>query len=232
MSARTASNQFGRIATMASTSMADHVLTKTRETTWSIGRPGSSVRRVYFHFDNGVVCVWGDHGEFVLRCSDRDSFAWLVRGSNTDGYCDYVLGKVCASDDARREFMLDDARAFLDHWKAETEALASTDPDAPDDDETIAARNKILEQIEGVSESLDAVLDEYPEIQSRAWLEALYDINYDDPPACDGWSAAMLWLWQSIIVFVRLWHQHDALEKLAAARPGVEGNTPDVTRTS
>lgn len=188
--------------------------------TFRLGQPGTSVYAVYIHVDTCVVAIWGDLGEFLVRHADGDSLGWLTSCGTSDqhpdggGFCDYFLGKVRASDESRREFMIDDARAFLDHWETEVKneyRVESTGEDDGDADLSDAEKRRLDRQLEQIAEVREVLVDvehDRPSHQRYKWLEAMRDVGYDDPPDCCGWSPSMLWLWQAVKKFRQLYREN------------------------
>lgn len=218
---RTARATYAAIEALALEAFEKHKLTpSSTDNTWTLRNPESVFYGFAVHFEPGMVVLWGDLGEFVLRHSDRDSLTWLLdcgRGNGPDDrafdggeYCDYLLSKVRASEGDRREFMIDDAHRFLDDWETEikNECVDDDEPMPHAEFETSHARNMRV-QLDHIAEARQALKDvqyDHPCEQSRAWHEVMSEIGYDDPPRCDGWSPQMLWLWQCVKLFRRLSH--------------------------
>lgn len=178
--------------------------------TFRVGEKNSSIYAFLIHVDTAVVCVWGDLGEYVLRHNDGDSLRWLLDagcGPNAeDGahYCDYFLSKVRAIDhqSRTREFMIDDARAFVDQWERDINQEYADFENTEDDAKHRAEK---LAQVAQVREELSDMDVDAPEEQRRRWQEIMHEVGYEEPPSCDGWSPAMLWLWQAVKLFRRLY---------------------------
>lgn len=106
------------IKRLAAESFKDHVLKDVGPGEFYLGKPGTSCYSFRLLFRPGMVCVWGDLGEWVLRHADRNSVGWF-RGA-TDSP-DYLLSKVQAGE--KEEFYPADALAHLREY-----AEAEEDP--------------------------------------------------------------------------------------------------------
>ena len=252
------------IAAMAAKSFEHHRITADGEGSFVCRKPGDSHYWFGVVVKPGMILVYGDIGEYVFRVSDRDALGWFLTAGSA-GSIDYVLGKVRASDGARREFMIDDARAMVTEWENEAKGedvvpcrrcvecvdeehhwiesmglegeeyvckhcdvtcAAVDDPEhgfvasgivKPSDDGTPrTSKNVKLDHYAEVQRVLASVEYDSPDEQQRAWWEILHEINFDEPPAADGWTGSMLWLWHAILTFRRLWdHPEDAKSAIA-----------------
>lgn len=156
----------------------------------------------------GMIVLWGDIGECVLRHSDHDSLGWLAGAAGRVAYPDYCLGKIAALDGAKREFFPGDARSYI------KERLRETVDEVGDVDERDRQRwTAVALAFRG---ALDAHDGTWSEQEARtAWYHACCENRVDDPPTCDGWSSSALWAWHALVNFVRL-HQAPTQGELAA----------------
>jgi hypothetical protein len=180
---RTRKEQEATIAALAAEAFTGHVLTPYLSYE-RCGRPGDSMYAFCVYVAPYAIAIWGDLGEFMLRIGDADALKWLL----TAGSRDYVLGKVMASREARREFMIGDAHATL--------ALRHQEAVADGDERAVAKVQKIRTRF---AERLDDM-----EPDAHAWAGAWYDAGDSDPPPCDSWSSDLLWLWEAILCYRRL----------------------------
>ncbi len=195
------------IASLAAEALKDHVLTRRPDGSWCCGNPnGSSNYQFSIFFAPGMVAVWGDLGEFVLRHSDGDSLAWLLRAAKDGAYPDYLLGKIAALKGEPEGFHYAEAMAHL--AERETERRAEIEEDEQDrvlgvvdPDET---KDPELRRIRTVRAALEDVESEGDTAHQEAWWTAWAEQGDGDPPSCTGWSSGPLWLWQMALCFRRL----------------------------
>ncbi len=113
----------------------DHVLTSEGEGRWYFGRPGSTMYCVRVIASPGNVIMLGDCGDLILRCSDRDSLAWLRGTMDRRNYSlDYVSSKIsqeCKSIEFQQELVTE----FLKELEDEADALSLQDKVDEDEDE-------------------------------------------------------------------------------------------------
>lgn len=172
-----------KIAKMAAASFKDHALTSLREgvpSWWHVGKPGTNVYASRLIFAPGLICIYGDVGEMALRHSGASSIGWL-RGSV--GNTVYLLEKVQASKDAKERFYPGDARAWC-------EEMAH---DNPDDD-------RMSRLIACIDATDPLTLDDWRGLCSDA------QPYIDDPPICLAPTERVLWLFESLRCFVRLFN--------------------------
>jgi hypothetical protein len=175
------------ISDLARSAFANHVLENERGGSWRCGnKDGSSIYEFRVRFDVGMVVVWGDLGEFVLRHSDDKSLAWFV----TVGARDYLLGKVRACDGGKKRFCYGDAIAHLDQMVTEAEN------DRDEDGELTPTAKATMLDVEHVRAEMAGVEHDNSDEQYRAWCEAWDDLGDWDPPSCAAWEPHMLWLWE------------------------------------
>ena len=74
----------------AAVDLADHVIEVEGEGRYLFHRRGTGMYHMRIIFAPGAVLFYGDCEDGILRCSDRDSLAWL-RGAASSP--DYLLGK-------------------------------------------------------------------------------------------------------------------------------------------
>lgn len=74
------------IQRIAKDSFANHVVTEEAPGEYRVARPGTGIYGFWLLFRPGMVCVWGDLGEWVLRHGDRDSVGWFRGASNSPEY--------------------------------------------------------------------------------------------------------------------------------------------------
>lgn len=165
------------IASMAAEAFASHGLTREAPQEWRCGRDGTVIYSFRILFRPGMIAVWGDLGEWILRHSDRDSLGWL-RGSV--GSPDYLLEKVKAGEHER--FYPADALAWLGSAEA--------------------ADTYGTEAIEAAREYLD--LDDAFPLTEEMWGTACYEAGMDDPPRFRYPCERALWLVELLRKFVSL----------------------------
>ena len=71
---------------MAEENSAEHVLCVLRKDEWRCAKPGTGIYSFVVLLRPGVVAMWGDLGEYVLRHSGEDSLVWLRRAVTDPGY--------------------------------------------------------------------------------------------------------------------------------------------------
>jgi len=163
---------------LAADAFARHVLTQEGPGEWRCGREGTVIHSSRVLLRPGMVAVWGDLGEWILRHGDRDSLGWL-RGAVKSP--DYLLEKVRAGK--RSEFYPDDALA----WLRSDEAVEAYGKDR------VAKAREALEDF-----------DSGPFSQDR-WFDACYGAAcMDDPPRFEYPCASALWLVALLRKFVAL----------------------------
>ena len=102
------------IAGLAAEALKEHVLTRRPDGSWRCGNAnGSSNYAFSIFFAPGMVAVWGDLGEFVIRHFDGDSLGWLLRATKDGEYPDYLLGKIQALHGDQEELHYAEAMAHL-----------------------------------------------------------------------------------------------------------------------
>lgn len=165
------------IARHAAGEFADHVLTVEGPSEWRCGKPGTGIMAFRVLCRPGMVAIWGDLGEWVLRVSDRNPVPW-IRGAVRSP--DYLLEKVQAGE--KLCFYPSDALALLDD---------------PDTAETWGA-----DIVERVREELGSMWGE--ESTRDEWYMAWSSAGADEPPDCDYPSRGALWLVEMLRKFVDL----------------------------
>lgn len=179
---REAKDQAQVICEIAKRSFETHTLSEYQAGSWRCGRPnGASAYQFFLFFAPGTITLWGDIGDFVLRHSDHDSLRWFLEADSRD----YMLEKVSASRDPKKEFMFGDAMAVLDDLEK-------------GEDRTKRASAR---RIRGL---MSAARDDFPVDQARTWHKAWY-VDDSDPESCLFWSPGLLWLWQAAQLFRRLY---------------------------
>lgn len=176
MSDRFADVQKG-IAQHAAEEFADHVLTVEGPSEWRCGKPGTGIMAFRVLCRPGMVAIWGDLGEWVLRVSDRNPVPW-IRGAVRSP--DYLLSKVKAGE--RLSFYPADARALLD------------------DPETAASWG--AEVVEKVREELGSTWGD--EATQEEWYVAWSNAGADETPDCEYPTIHALWLVEMLRKFVDL----------------------------
>jgi hypothetical protein len=76
---------------LAESAFEDHVLLPEGEGRWFCGRPGTGMYHFRIVMSPGCILLYGDIGEAVFRCHERDALAWLL--ASMGGGRDYILGK-------------------------------------------------------------------------------------------------------------------------------------------
>lgn len=248
MSDRTRKSAEATIEHLAKDAFADHELTPSKETpgAWRCGVAGSSLYWFSVLVSPGYAFIFGDIGDFVLRHSDPSGLHWLL----TAGSRDYVLGKVSASGEPKREFMLGDALDTLDERRKELDADAidcchncAFDVDAsagktacpdcggplercdPDSGKPVA-EGKAAKRIDTVRARFKERRDEM-EPDGHAWAGAWYDVGECEPPRCEFWSPGCLWLWEAIKTFRRLHAAQQPAVPSAGWRPQDQSSAPE-----
>ena len=152
----------------------------------------------------GMIVIWGDIGECVLRHASGDSLGWLAdtAGPGRVDYPDYCLGKIEALDGRKREFYAGDARKYIKERLRE----------AVDEDGAVDAHDR--DRWTAVAREFRDGLDDC-DSERAAWFNACRENGVDDPPDCEGWSPDALWKWHAIATFVRL-HQAPTQGAVAA----------------
>lgn len=203
------------ITQLAAESFAGHVLVPSASVpgAWRCGRPGDSMHSFHVLVGPGLAVFWGDLGEFVLRHSDPSGAHWLL----TAGSRDYVLEKLSATRDPKREFMLGDAHDELARQFEELRRDLQDEVDEDGEPEPGFGRVDVdLEDVLDASQDDDRAkrlhkvrarfkerLDDC-EPEAHAWAGAWYDVGESDPPRCEGWSSSALWLWEAILLLRKL----------------------------
>lgn len=213
-------------------SFAKHVLTQDEKGVWRCGAPGSSfyMFRVFTH--PGVALIWGDLGEYALRVSDSDSMRWLLTAGSRDYVLGKVTAcdgprKEFMYDDAmarldeiehevRAEFAAD-ILGTAGHEPADDLPpgwdgfLALWDYIGPNVIADAAAVDKEVEDnarvkaARAVRDAMESVEYDGPEAQRIAWWEAWSDEGDSEPYECMSWTSSLLWLWEAIKTFRRLY---------------------------
>ena len=174
-----------KIARMAARAFAEHVLVcKNRDerfSWWLLSKPGTNVYASRLFFAPGVICVYGDVGETILRVSEREPIGWLLGPTPNE----YLLAKVKAASGEKERFYPGDARQWCEEMRR----------DSVDDDRY----GRLIHEIDAHdwSEEHDP---------AYRWLGLCSDQqpSIDDPPRCQGPTEQMLWLFESLRCFVRL----------------------------
>lgn len=165
------------IKRLAAESFTTHELTQEGPQEWRCGRKGTSAYSFRILFRPGMIAVWGDLGEWILRHSDRESLAWL-RGAVRSP--DYMLEKVQAGEKER--FYPADALA----WLASSEAVEMYGTDL------VSAARKALDFDDGFS------------LTAETWATACFEAGMDDPPRFMYPCERALWLVELLRKFVSL----------------------------
>jgi hypothetical protein len=124
----------------------------------------------------GIICVAGDVGDVILRCSYPkvwDVLGWIRGALNSPDYLIEKAQPVCR--DAMEEFSSEMARAWLTEMRE-------------DGDDDLASR-------------IDAVWDGE---SSESWQYACFGENVSDIPACTVMSASACWSVECLRLFIRL----------------------------
>lgn len=165
------------IATFAARDFADHALTVEGPNEWRCGKAGTVIMSFRILCRPGMVVVWGDLGEWVLRPSGRGTVAWL-RGAVDSP--DYLLSKIAAGKKER-------------FYVAEAEKLLADPETAEYWGEGVVAK---------VRESLESRWGD--EMTRDEWYQAWSDAGADEPPGADYPCEAALWLVEMLRKFVAL----------------------------
>lgn len=163
------------IATFAARDFAQHVLAVEGPNEWRCGKAGTVISSFRILCRPGMVAVWGDMGEWILRHSDKDSLGWLRGAVRSPGY---LLSKVKAGEHLR--FYAADAMASLD------------------DPETVESWG--ADVIEKIREALPVI----DELTQEKWLDACYSAPLDDPPIEEYPTESAIWLVELLRKFVAL----------------------------
>lgn len=107
---------------------ADHLLVEEAPGRWRCNRPGTMIYGFWVLVAPFHIIVIGDIGDLILRCSDRNSLAWLR--ISVDSH-DYVLGKAQWED---KEFRPEQACAHLAELRASEDERDHALADAIDED--------------------------------------------------------------------------------------------------
>ena len=165
------------IARFASEAFANHALTVEGPNEWRCGAPGTGIMAFRVLCRPGMVAVWGDLGEWILRVSDKEPLHWLPGAVRSP---DYLLSKVQAGKKLR--FYPANASALLD----DPETAESWGEDVV---------TEVREEL-GSTWGDEATRDEW----YRAWSNA----GADEAPDGDYPCEAALWLIEMLRKFVEL----------------------------
>ena len=169
-------------ARMAEDAFKDHVLAKEGDGRWYCGKPDTGIYSFRVISAPRCIFLYGDLGDLVLQPSDRDALAWL-RGCIKS--LDYVLGKATKPE---REFL----PAEVEAWLKQDEAEAAEEEDGRHRDRVTKLRDLWREC-------------KYEDDRSLAWRRVYVEATGDcEPPACDDWSAQMLWQYHALAKFCQL----------------------------
>ena len=181
------------IAEMAKESFARHELTVKADREWLCKRPGEWAYSFFVIARPGVLIVYGDLGEYVLRMHNEDPITWL---DGAVGSPAYLFGKVAAvsrNDGSAKIWYWRDAQRYM------RDAIASYGGD-------------------GVHAAVvKAVTEDGDYGVTHDWfLECCHEAGLDDMSTVGvGWAAGMWWLHQALS-----WFQ--AAEWAAHAQPAVD----------
>jgi predicted secreted protein len=173
------------LAKRADEEFKDHVLVKEGEGRWFCGKPGTGIYSFRVLTAPGALIVYGDIYDAVLKPSDRDALAWL-RGSM--GSLDYVLEKVTACADKRREFLRGEA----------LRELAEMEQEHPERAARIRAAWEHNRDWQG---------------EERAWIDALSAEGMDVEGIPDDHDSQLLWQYHGLRHFCRLLDERDKADK-------------------
>jgi hypothetical protein len=175
------------IAAFAAEAFANHVVTQNGPGEWRCAKPGTGVNGFHVLCRPFYVVVWGDLGDWILQCSDRDTLGWL-RGSVRSP--DYLLGKCRAGEVTC--FYSGDAWDHLNHEVgARQQELAEGQTAGDDMDPELARLVAIQDQ-----------LDENDDFSEHDWHQAWYDHGQGEVSACRGPSSGGCWLVEALRWFV------------------------------
>lgn len=200
-----ASEHYALIEELAKDAFAKHALEKRADDRgtwwWRCSKPGTGNQAFNVATFPCYVMVWGDLGDAIFQVSDRDSLKWLLMASCRD----YALGKVRATDGAKKQFMDGDARDYLD--QAEGEAV-------------VDGRASTAKHIRDIRERWGEITDDGEE-EGHAWHRAWFDAGDCDPPRCEAWAGSLCWIWEAVKTFRRLHAGHELIAQMTALRTDI-----------
>jgi hypothetical protein len=188
------------IAESAKEAFAGHTLKVIGEGEWLCRRPGSGSHHFYVIARRGVLIVYGDLGEYVLRMHDPETVAWLWRAVNS---YDYLFGKVMAvsrNDGSPKCWYWQDAANYL------RERIEEHRKDEDTEGEELYRR------------VLAAAADGGDYGITQDWfLECCSDGELDDMGSVGvGFAAGMWWLLEALRKFTQLLKAAEPAEQAAA----------------
>ncbi len=203
------------IADMAAQEFAAHVLKPEGEGRWYCGKPGTGMYHFRVLTAPFAIIVYGDIGECILRCSDRDALGWLRSAVHdepgTEGHPDYVLSKVEAGKSAPKEFLAELAMEELGRLREDGRA------------DIAGAIEEDLKHHYGA----DLAIPDSP------WAQTVFRESYHEHaqtaevPECADWSSTMLRIHHALCTFVRLLPaQAQAVLPQASAEPSAPQEGP------
>lgn len=198
------------VARLAVSAFAPHVLTAVRPGMWKVARPDRWMHGFYLLTGPGMLMVYGDIEEAVLRMTEPEDgvIPWL-RGALQSR--DYLFSKLRSPTELRgwKAFYPDDALA----WVAEQVTTATADVKDDPAGEGGWARRRVRQatQLDRDARVAHAAC----ELHQHAWLELVTEAGYDDCYNVGvGWSSAAHWTAEALACFVRL---HDMAAQVTLA---------------
>lgn len=186
-----------RIALMAKDSFANHRLSRgSVEGMYTCRNPDSIFYSFAAWFGPGVVLIWGDVGEFVLRGGDGpssdDSLKWFLSIDSVD----YLGKKLKALEGVKRRFCLGDALAVLDDMEREAGNELGPDSVVTEDgvEREVSDALRLRDDVAHVRTEMRDVENDSAEVQEARWHQAWNERDDWDPPQCRGWTTDVMWL--------------------------------------
>jgi hypothetical protein len=143
-------------------------------------KPGTGVYSFVVSASPGVICVWGDIGEWVIRHSGGAGWAWLRGAVDSPSY---LAQKIRAGE--KDQFISAEARQLLREWE--------------DDPENSPYSRQTLEQALSDFEFWDG--SEY------VWHQVWSDLGEEEPHCCRYPTSGVLWLIEAFKTLLRLYPQ-------------------------
>ena len=152
----------------------EHEIEKKTDLMWICKKPGSSSYWFGVSLGPGLVCLWGDTDELLLRPHEHHTYGWAT-DIRPESY-DYVLSKSCPNQELKR-FDPDDARA----WLKELEDRAK---EYLEDGEEAGAAAELT--------YVKAVRDDWDGETEHSWHAAQYENGCDESISCRSFTRGTL----------------------------------------
>ena len=169
-----------------------HVIEKKTDLMWICKKPGDSAYWFGVSLGPGMVTLWGDTDDFILRPHDHHTFGWAT-GVKPGSY-DYVLGKA-PSNIKLKEFSVEDANETLAYLEAEgqkeleeAEAAAKKEAAEYGDD-----WKDYMDQDAGAQLiRAEKIREEWDGETQQSFIEAQWEADDDEPSSCEVFTLGTL----------------------------------------